>query len=156
MMKERKARRTRKFVGTIGVLVTVASLTACGSNENESKNTWKRKEYTVSVTNNINFTQEEKQIEEIAVKLINDDSPLATTYSMNTLIKKFTEAGYDYTTVANVIRKLDVDWIYIASEYAFDYRIIRTAKYSETKEVLEDLGFTREEITEALRNAYDL
>ena len=75
---------------------------------------------------------------------------------MNKKKKKFTEAGYDYITVANVIRKLDVDWTYIASEYAFDYRIIRTAKYSETKEVLEDLGFTREEITKALRNAYDL
>ena len=37
MMKERKARRTRKFVGTIGVLVTVASLTACGSGSNEAK-----------------------------------------------------------------------------------------------------------------------
>ena len=156
MIKERKARRTRRnFIGAgIGVFISIASWTACGSNE--SKNTWERKDYTVSVTNNINFTQEEKQIEEIAVKLINDDSPLATTYSMNTLIKKFTEAGYDYITVANVIRKLDVDWTYIASEYAFDYRIIRTAKYSETKEVLEDLGFTREEITEALRNAYDL
>ena len=37
MMKERKVRRTRKFVGTIGVLVTVASLTACGSGSNEAK-----------------------------------------------------------------------------------------------------------------------
>ena len=37
MMKERKARRTRKFVGAIGVLVTVASLTACGSGSNEAK-----------------------------------------------------------------------------------------------------------------------
>ena len=152
MKKMRRMRR--KFVGAIGVLVTVASLSGCGSNE--SKSTFERKDYTVSVTNNINFTQEEKQIEEIAVKLINDDSPLATTYSMNTLIEKFTKAGYEYTTVANVIRKLDVDWTYIASEYAFDYRIIRTAKYSETEKVLKDLGFTREEITKALRNAYDL
>ena len=31
MLKERKARRTRKFVGTIGVLVTVASLNGCVS-----------------------------------------------------------------------------------------------------------------------------
>ena len=154
MLKERKARRTRKFVGAIGVLVTVASLTACGSNEN--KNTWERKDYVVTVTNNVNFTQEEKQIEEIAVKLINDDSPLATTYSMNTLLSEFTKAGYDYTTVANVIRKLNIDWTYIASEYAFDYRIIKTAKYSETKEKLKELGFTSEEITKALRNAYDL
>ena len=37
MMKERKARRTRNFVGAIGVLVTVASLTACGSGSNEAK-----------------------------------------------------------------------------------------------------------------------
>ena len=29
MMKERKARRTRKFVGAIGVMVTVASLSGC-------------------------------------------------------------------------------------------------------------------------------
>ena len=35
MLKERKVRRTRKFVGAIGVLVTVASLTACGSGSNE-------------------------------------------------------------------------------------------------------------------------
>ena len=32
MLKERKARRTRKFVGAIGVLVTVASLSGCVSN----------------------------------------------------------------------------------------------------------------------------
>ena len=31
MLKERKARRTRKFVGAIGVLVTVASLSGCVS-----------------------------------------------------------------------------------------------------------------------------
>ena len=152
----KKIRRMRRnFVGAgIGVFISIASLTACGSNEN--KNTWERKDYVVTVTNNVNFTQEEKQIEEIAVKLINDDSPLATTYSMNTLLSEFTKAGYDYTTVANVIRKLNIDWTYIASEYAFDYRIIKTAKYSETKEKLKELGFTSEEITKALRNAYDL
>ena len=32
MLKERKVRRTRKFVGAIGVLVTVASLSGCVSN----------------------------------------------------------------------------------------------------------------------------
>lgn len=31
MMKERKARRTRKFIGAIGVMVTVASLNGCVS-----------------------------------------------------------------------------------------------------------------------------
>ena len=39
MMKERKARRTRKFVGTIGVLVTVASLSGCVSNGAKADNT---------------------------------------------------------------------------------------------------------------------
>ena len=39
MMKERKARRTRKFVGTIGVLVTVASLSGCVSDGVKSDNT---------------------------------------------------------------------------------------------------------------------
>ena len=39
MMKERKARRTRKFVGAIGVLVTVASLNGCVSDGVKSDNT---------------------------------------------------------------------------------------------------------------------
>ena len=39
MLKERKARRTRKFVGTIGVLVTVASLNGCVSNGAKTCNT---------------------------------------------------------------------------------------------------------------------
>ena len=39
MIKERKARRTRKLVGTIGVLVTVASLNGCVSNGAKSVNT---------------------------------------------------------------------------------------------------------------------
>ena len=39
MMKERKARRTRKFVGAIGVLVTVASLNGCVSNGAKAVNT---------------------------------------------------------------------------------------------------------------------
>ena len=39
MMKERKVRRTRKFVGTIGVLVTVASLNGCVSNGAKTCNT---------------------------------------------------------------------------------------------------------------------
>ena len=39
MLKERKARRTRKFVGAIGVLVTVASLSGCVSNGAKSDNT---------------------------------------------------------------------------------------------------------------------
>ena len=39
MMKERKVRRTRKFVGTIGVLVTVASLSGCVSDGVKSDNT---------------------------------------------------------------------------------------------------------------------
>ena len=39
MMKERKARRTRKFVGAIGVLVTVASLSGCVTDRVKSDNT---------------------------------------------------------------------------------------------------------------------
>ena len=39
MLKERKARRTRKFVGTIGVLVTVASLSGCVSDGAKTCNT---------------------------------------------------------------------------------------------------------------------
>ena len=39
MMKERKARRTRKFVGTIGVLVTVAALSGCVTDRVKSDNT---------------------------------------------------------------------------------------------------------------------
>ena len=39
MLKERKVRRTRKFVGTIGVLVTVASLSGCVSDRVKSDNT---------------------------------------------------------------------------------------------------------------------
>ena len=39
MLKERKARRTRKFVGAIGVLVTVASLSGCVTNGVKSDNT---------------------------------------------------------------------------------------------------------------------
>ena len=39
MMKERKARRTRKFVGAIGVLVTVASLSGCVTNGAKADNT---------------------------------------------------------------------------------------------------------------------
>ena len=39
MLKERKARRTRKFVGAIGVLVTVASLSGCVTDGVKSDNT---------------------------------------------------------------------------------------------------------------------
>ena len=39
MMKERKARRTRKFIGTIGVLVTVSTLNGCVSNGATADNT---------------------------------------------------------------------------------------------------------------------
>ena len=39
MMKERKARRTRKFVGAIGVMVTVASLSGCVTDGVKSDNT---------------------------------------------------------------------------------------------------------------------
>ena len=39
MLKERKTRRTRKFVGTIGVLVTVASLSGCVTDRVKSDNT---------------------------------------------------------------------------------------------------------------------
>ena len=38
MMKERKAKRTRKFVGAIGVLVTVASLSGCVTDGVKSDN----------------------------------------------------------------------------------------------------------------------
>ena len=39
MLKERKARRTIKFVGAIGVLVTVASLSGCVTDRVKSDNT---------------------------------------------------------------------------------------------------------------------
>ena len=39
MMKERKVRRTRKFVGAIGVMVTVASLSGCVTNGAKAVNT---------------------------------------------------------------------------------------------------------------------
>ena len=39
MLTERKARRTRKFVGAIGVLVTVASLSGCVASGVKSDNT---------------------------------------------------------------------------------------------------------------------
>ena len=39
MLKERKAKRSRKFVGAIGVLVTVASLSGCVTNGTKSDNT---------------------------------------------------------------------------------------------------------------------
>ena len=58
MLKERKARRTRKFVGAIGVLVTVASLSGCVSNEAKSDNT--NKEVT-----KIEATQEPTAIPEV-------------------------------------------------------------------------------------------
>ena len=44
MLKERKARRTIKFVGAIGVLVTVASLSGCVTDRVKSDNT--NKEFT--------------------------------------------------------------------------------------------------------------
>ena len=39
MLKERKARRTRKFIGAIGVMVTVASLSVCVRDGVKSDNT---------------------------------------------------------------------------------------------------------------------
>ena len=39
MLKDRKVRRTRKFVGAIGVLVTVASLSGCVTDRVKSDNT---------------------------------------------------------------------------------------------------------------------
>ena len=58
MLKERKARRTRKFFGAIGVLVTVASLSGCVSNGVKSDNT--NKEVT-----KIEATQEPIAIPEV-------------------------------------------------------------------------------------------
>ena len=57
MLKERKARRTRKFVGAIGVLVTVASLSGCATS-NGSKDV--NKEVT-----KIEATQEPTAIPEV-------------------------------------------------------------------------------------------
>ena len=60
MMKERKARRTRKFVGAIGVLVTVASLSGCATSNGSNTNVANNKEVS-----KVEATQEPTAIPEV-------------------------------------------------------------------------------------------
>ena len=173
MLKERKARRTRKFVGAIGVLVTVASLSGCVSNEAKSDNT--NKEVT-----KIEATQEPTAIPEVTpvptetpeeraereIKEFRDSLPIekrsaiemaqnylsCMPFSPSGLYDQLLYEGFSDEDSQFAIDHLIVDWDEMCYETAVSY-ITNVGGFSK-KSLIHQLvydGFTKKQAKKAVK-----
>ena len=173
MLKERKARRTRKFVGTIGVLVTVASLSGCVTDGVKSDNT--NKEIT-----KIEATQEPIAIPEVTpvptetpeeraereAREFLDSLPIekrsaievAQNYlscmplSPNSLYDQLLFEGFSEEDSQFAIDHLIVDWDEMCYETAVSY-ITNVGGFSKKSLIhqLEYDGFTKKQAKKAVK-----
>ena len=142
MLKERKARRTRKFVGAIGVMVTVASLSGCVSNGAKSDNTDKEitkvgATQTPATTHEITpaptETPEEKEARETREFL--DSLPIArraavqsalsymqwANFSPSGLYQQLLFEGHSESDSEFAVNSLVVDWDEVCYNKAVEY-----------------------------------
>ena len=173
MLKERKARRTRKFIGTIGVLVTVASLSGCVSNGAKADNT--NKEITKveatqepiatpEVTPTPTETPEERVEREI--REFRDSLPIekrsaiemAQSYlscmplSPSGLYDQLLYEGFSEEDSQFAIDHLIVDWDEMCYETAVSY--IRNVGGFSKKSLIHQLeydGFTKKQAKKAVK-----
>ena len=173
MLKERKARRTRKFVGTIGVLVTVASLSGCVSNGAKSDNT--NKEVTkIEATQEPTATPEvtpaptetpeervEREIREFRNSLPIEkrsaiemaQSYLSTMpFSPSGLYDQLLYEGFSEEDSQFAIDHLIVDWDEMCYETAVSY-ITNVGGFSKQSLIhqLEFEGFTKKQAKKAVK-----
>ena len=174
MLKERKARRTRKFVGTIGVLVTVASLSGCVSN-GAAKTCNTNKEITkVEATQEPTATPEvtpvptespEEKAEREAREFLDSlpierrsaiemaQSYLSTMpFSPNGLYDQLLFEGFSEEDSQFAIEHLIVDWDEMCYETAVSY-ITNVGGFSK-KSLIHQLvyeGFTKKQAKKAVK-----
>ena len=173
MLKERKARRTRKFVGTIGVLVTVASLNGCVSDGVKTCNT--NKEITkVEATQEPIATSEvtpaptetpEERVER-EIREFRDSLPiekrsaiemaqsylLTMPFSPSGLYDQLLFEGFSEEDSQFAIDHLIVDWDEMCYETAVSY-ITNVGGFSKQSLIhqLEYDGFTKKQAKNAVK-----
>ena len=173
MLKERKARRTRKFVGAIGVLVTVASLSGCVSNGAKAEDT--NKEVTkIEATQTPTTTPEvtpaptetpeeraEREIREFLESLPIEkrsaiemaQSYLSTMpFSPSGLYDQLLFEGFSEEDSQFAIDHLIVDWDEMCYETAVSY-ITNVGGFSKQSLIhqLEFEGFTKKQAKKAVK-----
>ena len=173
MLKERKARRTRKFVGAIGVLVTVASLSGCVSNGAKAEDT--NKEVTkIEATQTPTTTPEvtpaptetpeeraEREIREFLESLPIEkrsaiemaQSYLSTMpFSPSGLYDQLLYEGFSEEDSQFAIDHLIVDWDEMCYETAVSY-ITNVGGFSKQSLIhqLEFEGFTKKQAKKAVK-----
>ena len=116
MMKERKVRRTRKFVGAIGVMVTVASLSGCVSNGTKSDNTNKEVSKIEATKSKNDFNAYKKWVN------MTYEFNEQCNGILNTIIRK---NGYNDTILlVNIVNDLNKDAVLFSSvngKTAYDF-----------------------------------
>ena len=173
MMKERKARRTRKFVGAIGVLVTVASLSGCVTDRVKSDNTNKEVTKieatqepiaTPEVTPAPTETPEERAEREI--REFRDSLPiekrsaiemaqsylLTMPFSPSGLYDQLLYEGFSEESSQFAIDHLIVDWDEMCYETAVSY-VTNIGGFSKQSLIhqLEFEGFTKKQAKKAVK-----
>ena len=173
MLKERKSRRTRKFVGAIGVLVTVASLSACVTDGVKSDNT--NKEVTkVEATQEPTATPEvtpvptetpEERVER-EIREFRDSLPIekrsaiekaqsylsCMPFSPSRLYDQLLYEGFSEEDSQFAIDHLIVDWDEMCYETAVSY-ITNVGGFSKKSLIhqLEFEGFTKKQAKKAVK-----
>ena len=173
MLKERKVRRTRKFVGAIGVLVTVASLSGCVTDGVKSDNTNKEVTKieatqtpvaTPEVTPAPTETPEERVEREI--REFRDSLPiekrsaiemaqsylLTMPFSPSGLYDQLLYEGFSEEDGQFAIDHLIVDWDEMCYETAVSY-ITNVGGFSKQSLIhqLEYDGFTKKQAKKAVK-----
>ena len=173
MMKERKARRTRKFIGAIGVLVTVAGLNGCVSDGAKSDNTNKEVTKieatqtpiaTPEITPAPTETPEERAEREI--REFRDSLPiekrsaiemaqsylLTMPFSPNGLYDQLLYEGFSEEDSQFAIDHLIVDWDEMCYETAVSY-VTNIGGFSK-QSLIDQLvfeGFTKKQAKKAVK-----
>ena len=163
MMKERKVRRTRKFLGAIGVLVTVASLSGCVTDGAKSDNTDK-KITKVEATQTRTETPEEKAEREAREFL--DSLPIerraavnkaqsyisCMPFSSSGLYEQLLYEGFSEEDSKFAVNCLNIDWSEMCYEKAISY-ITNIGGFSK-QSLIDQLvyeGFTEEQAKKAAK-----
>ena len=169
MLKERKARRTRKFVGTIGVLVTVASLSGCVTNRVKSDNTNKevtKIEATQEPIATPEITPAPKERAEREAREFLDSLPIekrsaiemaqsylsTMPFSPSGLYDQLLFEGFSEESSQFAIDHLIVDWDEMCYETAVSY-ITNVGGFSKKSLIhqLEYDGFTKKQAKNAVK-----
>ena len=175
MLKERKARRTKKFVGAIGVLVTVASLSGCATSNGSNTNVANNKEVS-----KVEATQEPTAIPEVTpvptetpeeraereIKEFRDSLPIekrsaiemaqnylsCMPFSPSGLYEQLLFEGFSDEDSQFAIDHLIVDWDEMCYETAVSY-ITNVGGFSK-KSLIHQLvydGFTKKQAKKAVK-----